>query len=146
GKCLPVDTTEVLVEFRRPPQRVFGVFPMDHAMNYVRFRLSPDIATAIGALSKVPGPAFGGEPVELLVHQWDRGMEAYERLLWSAMSGEQSLFARADGVEAAWRVVEPVLDLSTPVYEYEPGTWGPKEADAIVAPSGGWHTPGPTEP
>lgn len=146
GKCLPVDVTEVLVEFRRPPQQVFGTLPLDHAMNYVRFRLSPDIATAIGALSKVPGPEFRGEPVELLVHQWDRGMEAYERLLWSAMNGEQRLFAREDGLEAAWRVVEPVLGPSTPVYEYEPGTWGPNEANAILASDGDWHQPKPTEP
>ncbi len=68
-------------------------------------------------------------------------MDAYERLLGDAMDGDCMLFARQDGVEAAWAIVEPILGDVTPVHEYEPGTWGPSEADALAAPVGGWHSP-----
>ena len=141
GKRLPVTTTEVLVEFRRPPQQSFGEFQVQHGTNYVRFRLSPDIVTAIGVQSKVPGQ-FSGEEVELLVSRHPGGeMDAYEFLIWSAMQGDASHFAREDGVEAAWRVVDPVLNNPTPVYEYEPGTWGPKEANRLIEQGADWHNP-----
>ena len=68
-------------------------------------------------------------------------MEAYERLLWMAMHGEATLFAREDAVEAAWRIVDPILNTNTPLYEYEQGTWGPREADHIIQDGGGWHNP-----
>lgn len=146
GKKLPVTATEVFVKFRRPPQMVFGRSAVDHVRNYVRFRISPNIVTAIGALTKILGPELRGEPVELLVSRQPRGeMDAYERLIWSAMNGDPGLFAREDGVEAAWRVVEPVLGPSTPLYEYEPNTWGPPEATAITAENEGWQNPEPED-
>ncbi|HEV2383016.1 MAG TPA: glucose-6-phosphate dehydrogenase [Terriglobia bacterium] len=142
GKCLPVTATEVMVTLKRPPQSVFGDLHMPQGDNYVRFRLGPDIATAIGALAKRPGSA-DTDQVELLVarNPDPEEMEAYERLLWMAMHGESTLFAREDAVEAAWRIVDPILNTSTPLYEYEQGTWGPREADHIVQNGGGWHNP-----
>jgi glucose-6-phosphate 1-dehydrogenase len=141
GKCLPLTTTEVLVELRRPPQTVFAE-AIPSQSNYVRFRLSPEVVIAIGARAKVPGEAMVGEAIELRVrHQAPDEMEAYERLIGDAMAGDATLFAREDEVEAAWRVVDPVLGAATPVHEYEPGTWGPAEADAIIDGFGGWHCP-----
>jgi glucose-6-phosphate 1-dehydrogenase len=144
GKCLPYTGTEVFVEFRRPPQRMFGRYEMIHARNYVRFRLSPEVVIAIGARAKHPGERMVGENVELDVIRQPAGdMDAYERLLTSAMDGDSGLFAREDAVEAAWRIVEPLLNAATSVYEYDCGAWGP-EADRIVAPEGGWHNPRPS--
>ena len=142
GKCLPLTATEVMVMLKRPPQSVFGDLYMPQGDNYVRFRLSPDIATAIGALAKRPGSS-DTDQVELLVarNPDPEEMEAYERLLWMGMHGESTLFAREDAVEAAWRIVDPILNTNTPLYEYEPGTWGPKEADHIIQDGGGWHNP-----
>ena len=142
GKCLPVTTTEVLVELKRPPQAVFHEIKPGQG-NYVRFRLSPQVAIAIGARSKVPGEKMVGEEVELYVchHQTGEEMEAYERLLGDAMMGDATLFAREDGVESTWRVVEPILKSPPPIHTYEPGTWGPSEADKLIARVGGWHSP-----
>jgi len=146
GKCLPITTTEVLVELNKPPQ---VVFPEPEAArcegNYVRFRLSPEVTIALGARAKHAGEAMSGRPVELsVVHHPDAGeMGPYERLLGDAMAGDATLFARQDGVEAAWAVVQPVLGTDTPLYEYDPGTWGPKQADALTADLGGWHVPQP---
>jgi glucose-6-phosphate 1-dehydrogenase len=146
GKCLPVTATEVLVTFRRPPFAVFGEFPPQNA-NYMRFRLSPEIVIALGTQVKKPGEAMAGEPVELEVlrHEPD-AMAPYERLLSDAMHGDAMLFARQDEVEAAWEVVDPILGDVTPVYEYAPETWGPAEADQLIAPDGGWHNPLVAEP
>jgi glucose-6-phosphate 1-dehydrogenase len=142
GKCLPVTATEVFVILKRPPQNVFAE-AWGPQRNYVRFRLGPDrMAVAIGARAKVPGEKMVGEEIELFVcHQRGDEMEAYERLIGDAMSGDASLFARQDGVEASWRVVDPILTLPTPVYEYEPGTWGPSESQTLIAPFGGWQSP-----
>jgi glucose-6-phosphate 1-dehydrogenase len=142
GKCLPVTATEVLVELRRPPQKVFAEARPDRS-NYVRFRLGPDrIAIGLGVRTKKPGAALEGEDVELYVcnKKYD-GMSAYERLIGEAMHGDASQFNREDGVEAAWRIVDRVLRMRTPLYEYAPGTWGPEEAHAIAARYGGWHVP-----
>ena len=111
--------------------------------NYVRFRLGPNrVAVAIGALAKVPGEKMVGDETELFVcHQRGDEMEAYERLIGDAMVGDASLFARQDGVEASWLVVDPVLTAPTPIYEYEPGTWGPSESQTLIAPFGGWQSP-----
>ncbi len=73
-------------------------------------------------------------------------MEAYERVLTDAMAGDASLFARQDYVEEAWRIVDPVLKMSTPLYPYEPHTWGPDEVDRHVAPTCGWDKPQSEEP
>jgi glucose-6-phosphate 1-dehydrogenase len=141
GKCLPVTATEVMVALKRPPQAVFSEIEPRQS-NYLRFRLSPNVVIALGARAKVPGEAMIGEEVELVArHQHADEMAPYARLLGDAMRGDASLFAREDGVEAAWRVVDPVLGSVTPAYRYEPNTWGPHEADALLAGEGGWHNP-----
>lgn len=142
GKRLPAKATGVFVEMREPPQRIFPPSSTS-GPNYFRFELSPEVAIALGARAKTPGEGMQGEPVELLVCR--RGAEkipAYERLISDAVRGDATLFARQDGVEAAWRVVEPLLDRSTPLFEYEKGSWGPAEADRIAEDLGGWREPG----
>jgi glucose-6-phosphate 1-dehydrogenase len=144
GKRLPVTATEVVVELRRPPTNVFGERVSGRRPNHVRFRLGPDVAIAVGARSKRAGTSMQGRDVELFVCQ-EQGdvMEAYERLIGDAMSGDPSLFAREDEVEAAWTIVDPVLgDSSAPVI-YQPGTWGPREADDLIDGPCAWHNPGP---
>jgi glucose-6-phosphate 1-dehydrogenase len=140
GKCLPVTCTEVLVELKDPPHTVFAENGPAH--NYVRFRLSPEVLVSIRARSKMPGEKMHGEDVDLVArhHPIDE-MAPYERLLSDAMCGNPSLFVREDAVEAAWRVVEQILDQATPVYPYEPNTWGPAEAEQMIADDGGWHNP-----
>ena len=143
GKCLPVTTTEVLVELKRPPQAVFGEVEPRHS-NYFRFRLSPDVFLALGARVKKPGETMVGEGAELVArHQSGDEMTPYERLLGDALRGDAALFAREDAVEEAWRVVNPILGDVTPIHPYEPGAWGPPEADKIIARVGGWHNPAP---
>jgi len=139
GKCLPTSATEVLVTLKRPPMLELPV----HEANYLRFRLSPDVIIGLGARVKKPGDNMSTEPIELkLVQQPSAdGLDAYERLLGDAMHGDAELFARQDGVEAAWCVVRDVLDQSLPLHSYEPGSWGPKQADALIAADGGWHNP-----
>jgi glucose-6-phosphate 1-dehydrogenase len=142
GKCLAVTAAEVLVELRRPPQAIFEDVQPSHP-NHVRFRISPMVETAIAARAKLPGEPMVGEEVELLAvqHTGDE-MAPYERLLGDAMRGDPMLFAREDAVEAAWRIVDPILDNATQLHPYEPGTWGPPEADALIAEDGGgWHNP-----
>lgn len=140
GKCLPVTCTEVLVKLKDPPHTVFAENGPAH--NHVRFRLSPEVLVSISARSKVPGESMHGENVDLIArhHPVDE-MAPYERLLNDAMCGNPSLFVREDAVEAAWSVVECILDNATPVYTYEPGTWGPAEADRLIADDDGWHNP-----
>jgi glucose-6-phosphate 1-dehydrogenase len=145
GKSLATTATEVTVELRNPPPVVFHE-PAPRAGNTFRFRLNPNVVIAIGARVKRPGEAMTGEPVELcFVEGPAQGkggrMEAYERLLGDAMAGDPTLFARQDVVEAAWAIVDPVLGVTSPLHEYEPGTWGPTEADRLVADVGGWNTP-----
>ena len=118
----PASTTEIRVELDRPG-------------NFVRFRLSPDVAISLGARTKAPGEAMAGEDVELVVKNFETGeMTPYERLLGDAIRGDAMLFVREDEVEAAWTVVAPVLGDASPIHIYAPGTWGPPEADAIVPP------------
>ena len=142
GKALQKTVTEVVVELKTPPQVVFQE-PAFSQGNYVRFRLGPDVQIAIGARAKRVGEGMAGRPVELAVVQQQTGdeMDAYERLLGDAMEGDPTLFARYDTVEAAWRIVEPVIHGPSDLWEYEPGSWGPPQADALVAKVGGWHTP-----
>jgi glucose-6-phosphate 1-dehydrogenase len=139
GKCLPVTITEVLIEFKRSccPVLDEGEPPLP---NYFRFRLSPDVMIALGTKTKIPGEAMVGERIELVArHSSGDEMDPYERLLGDAMKGDATLFAREDGVEAAWRVVQPIIETPTSLHEYEPGTWGPREADRLI--EGSWHTP-----
>jgi glucose-6-phosphate 1-dehydrogenase len=143
GKKLPITCTEVLVQLKEPPYTVFAEKRPAHP-NHIRFRLSPEVRIAISALAKVPGEEMRGEIVELLAGSCPaNGMFPYERLLDDAFYGDPSLFVREDMVEAAWRVVDPVLDRATPVYDYAPSTWGPEEADRLIASAGGWHNPLP---
>lgn len=145
GKSLATTATEVVIELRNAPQVVFAE-PAPARGNHLRLRLGPEVVIAVGARAKQPGEGMTGRPVELaLVDQPAQGtagrMGDYERLLGDAMLGDATLFARVDGVEAAWAIVDPVLHDSGPLHTYEPGTWGPSEADALVANVGGWNTP-----
>jgi glucose-6-phosphate 1-dehydrogenase len=142
GKSLPVTCTEVLVELERPPLAIFHADRLTPGGgNYVRFRLGPDVAIAMGVRSKVPGEGMCGQDVELLAVSKVVGqMGPYERLLGDAMKGDATLFAREDMVESEWRVVDTLLNHGLPVHEYEPGTWGPAEAASVI-PGGEWHAP-----
>jgi glucose-6-phosphate 1-dehydrogenase len=145
GKSLKVTCTEVTVELKVPPPVVFSE-PSPPMGNTVHFRLGPEVLIAIGARKKRPGEKMVGEPVNLVVTEGpgqgkDGQMTAYERLLGDAIAGDPTLFAREDVVEAAWSIVEPVLHGSGRLYEYEPGTWGPPQADALVTDIGGWNPP-----
>jgi glucose-6-phosphate 1-dehydrogenase len=142
GKCLPVTATEVAVELRPAPRIAFHD-ANPGPPNKFRFRIGPNQEIALCARAKRAGEGFSGEDIELVASQSDPDeMPPYERLLGDAMRGDQLLFAREDGVEAAWEVVEPILGDATPVHEYEPGTWGPLEADRLLGP-GEWHDPKP---
>jgi glucose-6-phosphate 1-dehydrogenase len=145
GKRLAVTATEVIVELRNPPLVVFKE-PTPRLGNYVRFRVSPEVEIAVGARTKAPGEGMKGEPVELSVmrlpEQGSEGrMEAYERLLGDAIAGDATLFARQDGVGLAWAIVDPVIRDGGRLHEYDPGTWGPPEAEALAKEVGGWNTP-----
>lgn len=141
GKCLPLTATEVLVEFKQPPRNTFNE-PIPGRSNYLRLRLSPDVVIALGARVKLPGERMVGENVELIAtHQHPEEMAPYDRLLADALRGDAALFAREDSVEAQWRVVDQVLNGSTPVHVYEPGTWGPQAADQLIAGDGCWLDP-----
>jgi glucose-6-phosphate 1-dehydrogenase len=144
GKMLPVTTTEILVELKRPPQDVFGETEPAGA-NFFRFRLSPDVMISLGARTKIPGEAMRGQEVELVAHHHiGDEMQPYERLLGDAMKGDPTLFVREDTVEAAWQIVDPILGNVTPLSPYEPNSWGPGEAERLITGDGGWHNPHPS--
>src|SRR5215813_11627772 len=139
GKSLPVTCTEVLVRLRRPPT-IYPSQTLDP--NHLRLRISPDIQIAMGA-NIIADDETRCQTAEMVGVRLPRtgDMDAYERVLGDAMHGDATLFAREDYVEEAWRIVDPVLKHGTPVYEYEPGTWGPREVDSRVVPPGGWNNP-----
>src|SRR6267378_5148539 len=139
GKCLPVTCTEIVVRLRQPPTMYEG---FDLKMNHCRLRISPDIAFAIRMNSIAADDESQSQPVEIA---WGRcphagEMDAYERVLGDAMAGDATLFAREDYVEEAWRIVDPLLQKATPVYPYEPNSWGPNEMERVTPP-GGWQNP-----
>jgi glucose-6-phosphate 1-dehydrogenase len=140
GKCLPVTCAEILVRLRQPPTMYEGY---ELASNHFRFRISPEITSAFGVNRIATDDDSASAPMELVVSRHPRAdeMDAYERVLGDAMAGDATLFAREDYVEEAWRIVDPVLKAGTPVYEYEPNTWGPAEVDQTVSPPGGWQNP-----
>ncbi len=140
GKDLPVTCTEVMAKLRLPPT---VIQQCKLKRNYLRFRVSPDVDIAVGVTVMAPGEQMTGESTEMLAHHQPESNEltAYEVLLGDAMAGDSTLFARQDYVEEAWRIVDPVLKAATPVYEYEPGTWGPKEMTSQVIPPDGWDNP-----
>jgi glucose-6-phosphate 1-dehydrogenase len=133
GKKLAATCTEVFVGLKPPPQRVFGDEVQD-TPNYLRFRLGPDkVSIALGAVAKKAGPEMEGRDVELYVANSDEGeMDAYERLIGAALHGDTSLFAREDSVLEEWRIVDPILGSEQPVHFYEPGSWGPAEAEELI--------------
>ena len=143
GKYLAETTAEVLVQLKRPPQRLFADSALPGGLaNYVRFRLSPNSAVALAARVKRTGKAFVGDQRELYLMDERPGEEApYERLLGDAMAGNGALFTREDAVEAAWAAVDPVLVNHAPAIVYRRGGWGPKEADALIAADGSWWNP-----
>jgi len=140
GKCLPTTCTEIVAKFRNPPTLIpDGVLEG----NYLRLRLSPDLTIAMGMMTLSPGAeGFAFQAGEMVASHSPHAdeMDAYERVLGSAMAGDNILFAREDYVEQAWRIVEPVLKGNTPVYQYAPNTWGPKEVERVTPP-GGWKNP-----
>jgi len=144
GKNLPVTCTEVLGRFRKPPT---VIRESALSQNYLRFRISPEMTIAVGTTVMAPGEVIKGETVEMVASRHPRPdeMEAYERVLGDAMAGDATLFAREDYVEEAWRIVDPALKANTPIYEYQKGAWGPREADQRVSPAGGWHNPTATD-
>ena len=134
GKNLPMTRTTVVVRFHRPPSIVER---STLSPNYLRFRLSPEFVIAVGAMVRSPGEELTGQEVELELNRVQgEDLEPYEELLGDALVGDSFRFAREDYVEEAWRIVDPVIKAGTPVYPYERGTWGPKEADEMVP--GGW--------
>jgi glucose-6-phosphate 1-dehydrogenase len=141
GKSLPVTATEVLVRFKSSTVPVLDDVSLLKA-NYYRFQVSPDVVIALGVSVKRPGLPMVGDAIELVAHdQPPDEMGPYERLLGDAASGDASLFAREDSVEASWRVVDPILGNRVAVHEYPPDTWGPPEVAQQVTPAGGWHDP-----
>jgi len=140
GKCLALTATEVRVTLNRPPLALFD--PHDMPANYFRLRLSPEVVIAEGALVKGDGEEMRGEPVELTArHDDSREKSPYERLLGDAVRGDPALFTQDSSVEAAWEVVEPILAASLPVVEYEPKTWGPRQADDLMQGGEKWQDP-----
>ena len=140
GKSLPVTCTEITLRLRQPPT-MFRDF--DLKSNYCRFRISPDIVLAFGLNAISPQDESVCLSRELMAsrHPAADEMDAYERVLGDAMAGDATLFAREDYVAEAWRIVDPLLKAVTPVYEYEPKTWGPSEVEQRVTPIGGWQNP-----
>ncbi len=143
GKNLTASVVEVQVQMQPPPQRLFDDSgPAGGRANYFRFRLQPEASIALAARIKSPGKDFVGIQRELYLGEDSLGnMSTYERLLGDAMAGDRALFTDEDAVMAAWAVVEPVLREHGPSIPYEPGTWGPDAADALIASDGGWHDP-----
>jgi glucose-6-phosphate 1-dehydrogenase len=140
GKSLPVTCTEIIVRLREAPR----IFPHCTAIpNHLRFRINPEMTIALGTTVMDSDDKEIGQQAELLASHRPGAneMDAYERVLGDAMSGDRTLFARQDYVEEAWRIVDPVLKTATAIHEYEPGSWGPPEVDKNVAPPGGWHNP-----
>lgn len=138
GKSLPVTCTEVVARLRCPPK----LFAFPTATNQLRFRIGPEIELAMKVNIMDPEIKDDSDTVELLASRrpGSNEVDAYERVLTDAMTGDPTLFAREDYIEEAWRIVDPELKAPTPLYEYEPGSWGPKEVESVT-PAGGWHNP-----
>jgi len=147
GKCLAATAAEIVVELKPPPQRLFAdSAPASGPANYLRFRLSPKSVIALAARVKRAGKEFVGNQQELVMVEEEPGEQSpYERLLTDAMAGDQSLFTREDAVEAAWAVVDPILKHHASVQRYRRGTWGPAQANALLAQGSAWHNPRPAK-
>jgi glucose-6-phosphate 1-dehydrogenase len=138
GKHLPLTCMEIIARLRNPPRT--NLTELETSRNYMRFRISPEITIAMGVSVSPLNGSGSRDEVEMIAsrHPRPNEMEAYERVLGDAMAGDATLFARQDYVEEAWRILDPVLALSTPLYVYDQDTWGPKEVEHLVAPPGGW--------
>src|SRR5437016_76989 len=139
GKSMPVTCTEIVARFRKPPTLISEAVLKE---NQLRLRISPEVTIAMEIMTLAPGDRFSVETSQMVASSAPRAgeMEAYERLLGAAMEGDGTLFAREDYVEEAWRIVDPIIKSDTPVYEYEPNTWGPREVGRVT-PEGGWQNP-----
>src|SRR5271165_6594886 len=140
GKCLPVTCAEIVVRLQQPPTMYQG---FNLTRNDFRLRLSPEVTLAFALNIIAPGQDNVSQRTEMVASRQPRAeeMDAYQRLLGDAMEGDATLFAREDYVEEAWRIVDPVLKAGTPVFEYEPNTWGPSEVNQKVCPPEGWRDP-----
>ncbi len=144
GKCLPVTATEVSIRFHHPPHDVFGIRLGSAATNALRFRINPAARVSVTVSGKKPGAGWLPQPETLtFAEQPAADMRPYDRLIGAALAGDRELFARQDTVEAAWRVVDPVLGDVVPVHSYPKGSWGPKEADALLPNGDTWDDPEP---
>jgi glucose-6-phosphate 1-dehydrogenase len=145
GKELPMTASEITIQFRRPPRETFGeIVPL--SSGHMRMRISPDISIALGVRIKRPGEQMVGNDLELaLTRQEASVMPPYERLLGDAMRGIHELFTRQDEIEAQWRAADPILNNATPLYQYEPNTWGPEEANELIGADGPWCDPSASE-
>ena len=141
AKCMPVTATEISVRFRRPPHDVFGLEPSTCA-NWLRFRIWPEAQVNLGVIGKKPGAGWAPQQEDLTFAEHPGGdMRPYDRLIGAALSGERWLFARQDTVEAAWRIIDPILSDAVPLHPYARGSWGPKEADGLLPNGVPWHDP-----
>ena len=142
GKCMPVTSTEITVRFRRPPYNLFGLEPFG-SVNSLGFRVWPESRTTLTVAGRRPGVGMRSEPRELVFAEAPGSdMRPYDRLIGAALDGDRWLFAREDTVETAWKVVEPVLAPgAVAVHSYPRGSWGPKEADAVLPDGENWHDP-----
>jgi glucose-6-phosphate 1-dehydrogenase len=142
GKCLPVTATEVSIRFRRPPHDVFRLEPSSGAANALRFRINPAASVSVTLAGKKPGGGWQPQQETLtFAEQPVADMRPYDRLIGAALAGNRGLFARQDTVEAAWRIVDPVLGAVVPAHPYPKDSWGPKEADALLADGDTWFDP-----
>ena len=144
GKCLPITATEVTIRFHHPPHDIFGIQLGSAAKNALRFRVNPAARVSITVSGKKPGSGWVPQPETLtFAEQPTSDMRPYDRLIGAALAGDRGLFARQDTVESAWQVVDPVLGDIVPVHSYPKGSWGPKDADALLPDGETWDDPEP---
>ena len=140
AKCMPVTATDVTVKFKRPPHDTFGLGPAA-AQNTLRFRINPESQAVLTLVGKKPGGGWEPEVEDLtFIQHPGSDMRAYDRLIGAALSGERWLFAQQDTVEAAWRVVDPVVGDVGPVLPYARGSWGP-DASGLLTAGESWYDP-----
>jgi glucose-6-phosphate 1-dehydrogenase len=141
GKCPPVTATEITITFNQPPPDVFGIEPVT-LEDMPRFRIWPETAAGLTVHGKKPGAGWEPQAEELaFAQQPGPDIRPYDRLIGAALDGDRWLFARQDTVEAAWEIVDPVLGDAVPVHPYARGSWGPKEAERLLAGREAWYDP-----
>jgi glucose-6-phosphate 1-dehydrogenase len=144
GKGLAATALEAVVELHAPPRLLFSPDGCQPRPNFLRFRLGADDGVTVCVQAKEPGARLVSHPVELQLdfeRVFGARQQAYQRLLGDALGGNPARFARQDGVEHAWRIIQPLLDQPGPVHGYRRGSWGPAEAETVTAGHGGWHDP-----